>query len=154
MTVLPLLAFVIPIVRRQPHNAQQQELQHARPRAHHHRRYRSPLPPPLQAKLRVCTVEDCVQQGAYQTLARLKKEARGEEIQVPSWRFVDSTILLVYTCMTLTKLLLCCKFIRRHFGMSISLAHARNHTGRNFRCFPRPRNREAHLVRQQPQFQR
>lgn len=66
MTVLPLLAFVIPIVGRQPQNAQQQrqEVQQQ------------------QAKLRVCTDEDCVQQGAYQTMAKLKKRAKGKKVQV------------------------------------------------------------------------
>eukprot|EP00752_Nemacystus_decipiens_P010377 g9247.t1 len=89
MTVLPLLALAIPIAQRHPYNAQQQQQQQQELHQHRHRvmpryRYRSPLPPPLRAKLRVCTDEDCVQQGAYQTLAALKKGAKGGGIQVDS----------------------------------------------------------------------
>lgn len=82
MTVLPFLAFAIPIAERRPQNVQQQQVQRQHHRLRHHL---SPFPPPLQqlrATLRVCTDEDCIQQGAYQTLATLKKEAKGEEIQV------------------------------------------------------------------------
>lgn len=42
----------------------------------------TPRIPPVRARLRVCTEQDCIQQGAYQTLARLKKEAKGKGIQV------------------------------------------------------------------------
>lgn len=72
MTVLPFLAFALPLAQR---HEPQHHLQFSSHRRH----------PPLslaRATLRVCTDEDCVQQGAYQTLAKLKEEAEGSDIQV------------------------------------------------------------------------
>lgn len=37
---------------------------------------------PLRTKLSVCTDEDCVQQGAYQTLRRLKEVVEGRDMEV------------------------------------------------------------------------
>ena len=74
MTILALLAFAIPIT-------QVRELQqgdHSRNHPHHRR----PAWTVARATLRVCTDEDCIQQGAYQTLAKLKKNAKGNGIQV------------------------------------------------------------------------
>lgn len=42
---------------------------------------------PLRTKLSVCTDEDCVQQGAYQTLRRLKEVVEGRDIEVIWHRF-------------------------------------------------------------------
>ncbi|CAN0032469.1 unnamed protein product [Ectocarpus sp. 13 AM-2016] len=89
MTAGATLAFLLPLIHPQPPphlplERKRMDCQPCQP-LHQQRVWssrRSPAALLPSAKLSVCTEEDCVQQGAYQTLARLEKVAKGKDIQV------------------------------------------------------------------------